>query len=266
MAAKMMSSSEGDRLCYVSHNVQGNMLTIVQKSPNVQTETLFTAYDDCNALRIQTKVTNITDTPIVLEEVSAFCLTGIGDKDDPENLLITKFLQSHHTECQPQTRTMKELGIYGGVRQTQHRTGGCNIGSWSSKEMLPMGILEDRKNGNFLMFQIESNNSWYYEVSDFMHKYYLALGGPNFPFGGWFKTLQPGESYCTPYVALSFGKSLNEVVGDMTRYRRHIAGVAAVDAHLPTIFNEYMHLSWDSPTAENTATTLVSFQPHFSKW
>ena len=55
------------------------------------------------------------------------------------------------------------------------------------------------------------------------------------------------------YVALAFGKSLNEVIGDMTKYRRHIAGVSPADEKLPTIFNEYMHLSWDSPTAENTA-------------
>ena len=38
----------------------------------------------------------------------------------------------------------------------------------------------------------------------------------------------------------------------MTKYRRCIAGKCAVDAYLPTIFNEYMHLSWDSPTEENT--------------
>jgi alpha-galactosidase len=38
----------------------------------------------------------------------------------------------------------------------------------------------------------------------------------------------------------------------MTKYRRHIAGKSVVDAYLPAIFNEYMHLSWDSPTAENT--------------
>ena len=116
-----------------------------------------------------------------------------------------------------------------------------------------MGIVEDKKNGNFLMFQIESNSSWYYELSDAAGKYYLYLGGPNYPFGGWFKTLQPGESYTSVYAALAFGKDLNDVVGNMTKYRRHIAGVSPADAKLPTIFNEYMHLSWDSPTAENTA-------------
>lgn len=253
MGAKMVNSSEANRLTYKSHTISDNTLIVVQESPNVRCETVFEGYDDTNAIRVHTVVTNITDAPIVLEEVSAFCLTGIGDKNEPDNMYFTNFLQSHHAECQPRTRNFRELGLYGGRSDSQQRVCGCNIGSWSTKEMLPMGILEDRKNNGFLMFQIESNSSWYYELSDAAGKYYLYLGGPNYPFGGWFKTLKPGESYTTPYVAVAFGNSLNDVVGHMTKYRRHIAISSPADEKLPTIFNEYMHLSWDSPTAENTA-------------
>jgi alpha-galactosidase len=42
------------------------------------------------------------------------------------------------------------------------------------------------------------------------------------------------------------------VLGEMTKYRRTIADRCAPDENLPTIFNEYMHLSWDCPTEENT--------------
>ena len=253
MGAKMVRSSEFDRLNYKNHTVSDNILTIVQDSPNVQCKTVFESYDDTNALRIHTFVTNITNEPIVLEEVSAFCITGLGDKNQPDAMLFTDFLQSHHAECQPRTRSFRELGLCGGRSESQQRVSGCNIGSWSTKEMVHMGIIEDKTCNNYLMFQIESNSSWYYEISDTVDKYYVYLGGPNYPFGGWFKTLQPGESYTTPYVALSFGSDLNDVIGNMTKYRRHIAGVSPADSSLPTIFNEYMHLSWDSPTAENTA-------------
>lgn len=252
LGAKMARSSEADRLVYKSHRVCGNTLTVVQESPNVRCETVFDTYDDTNAIRVHTEVTNITDTSLVLEEVSALCFNGFGDREAAENMRLTSFMQSHHMECQAKTRDFKDLCL-GGRNESQQRVCGCNIGSWSTKEMLPMGILEDKENGNFLMFQIESNSSWYYEISDMMGKYYLYLGGPNYPFGGWFKTLQPGESYTTPFVAIAFGRNTNDVIGNMTLYRRHIAGVSPADAHLPTIFNEYMHLSWDSPTAENTA-------------
>lgn len=253
MGAKMVNSSEGNRLVYKTHTISGNVLTLVQESPNVRCETVFEGYDDTNAVRVRTVVTNITDIPMVLEEAAALCITGIGDKNEPENMRFTDFLQSHHAECQPRTRSFRELGLHGGKSDSQQRVCGQNIGSWSTKEMLPMGILEDRKNNRFLMFQIESNSSWYYELSDVAGKYYLYLGGANYPFGGWFKTLQPGESYTTPCAALAFGEDLNDVVGNMTKYRRHIAGVSPADGNLPAIFNEYMHLSWDSPTAENTA-------------
>lgn len=253
MGAKMMRSSEGGRLTYKTHTIAGNTLTVVQESPNVRCETVFEGYEDTNALRVHTVVTNITNAPVILEEVSAFCITGLGDKNQPDAMLFTDFLQSHHAECQPRTRSFRELGVCGGRSESQQRVSGCNIGSWSTKELLPMGILEDKVGGSLLMFQIESNSSWYYELSDTVDKYYLYLGGPNLPFGGWYKTLQPGESYTTPYVAVAFGKDLNDVIGNMTKYRRHIAGVSPADEKLPTIFNEYMHLSWDSPTAENTA-------------
>lgn len=52
----------------------------------------------------------------------------------------------------------------------QKRIAFADIGNWSSKEGLPQRIVEG-KNG-CLMFQSESNNSWYYEISD------AAEGGP----------------------------------------------------------------------------------------
>ncbi len=252
LGAKMANSSEGIRMCYVSHSIDGGSLTIIQKSPLIETKTIFTTYDDTNAIRVQTQVTNTASFPIVLEEVSAFTFNGLGPISDPDALYFTRFLQSHHAECQPKRFSFRELGLYGSVRESQKRLSCANIGSWSTKEELPQGILENVSEGTYLMFQIESNASWYYEISDVQSQYYLYLGGPNLPFGGWSRELAPGESYTTPAAALAFGEALDEVVGELTKYRRHIAGTCQADDTLPTIFNEYMHLSWDNPTAENT--------------
>lgn len=253
LGSKMIRSSEGNRLKYVSHTIDCDSLTVVQQSPLIQVDTIFTTYSDTNAIRVKTTVKNISDAPIVIEELSALCIAGFGDKNDADNMYLTRFLQSHHAECQPRTQSFRELGLCGGKSESQQRASGCNIGSWSTKEAIPMGIIEDRKHSAFMMFQIESNNCWYYEVSDVFDQYYLYLSGPNYPFGCWYQTLTPGESCCSPYVSIAFGDTLNDVIGNMTRYRRHIAGFCPADKHLPTIFNEYMHLSWDSPTAENTA-------------
>lgn len=255
MGSKLVSSSEGWRLRYVSHTVRDNVLEIVQESPVVRVKSVFTTYDDTNAVRVRTEVTNITQEPIVLEEVSAFALTGIGGqerKKRPDTMFLTEFLQGHHAECQPRRRSFRELGLYGGA-SSQKRAGQVNIGSWSTKEALPIGIVEDTESGNFLMYQIESNASWCFEISDWLDQYYLWLGGGSLPFGSWSRQLAPGESYATPYAAVTFGRDVNDVVGEMTKYRRHIVDDFSGDKNISTIFNEYMHLSWDGPTAETTA-------------
>lgn len=254
LGTKMANSSEGRRLCYVSHTQTDKTLEIVQKCDLVEVKTVFIAYDDTNAIRVYTEVKNVSNEEIVLEEVSAFVLTGLGKNgiDSAKDLYFTRFTQSHHAECQPRTFTFEEFGLFRANTESQKRIAGVNIGSWSTKEELPQGIIEDKSTSEFIMFQIESNSSWYYEIADKQEQYYLYLGGANLLFGGWSKPLKPNETYRTPNVALAFGNSLNEVIGEMTKYRRHISGKCAVDEYLPTIFNEYMHLSWDSPTEENT--------------
>ena len=253
MGAKMVNSSEGRRLRYLSHQVTGNVLTIVQQSDLVEVQSVFEKYDDSNAIRTYTVVKNISKQPIVLEEVSAFMGLGLGEKgiDGSAEMHFTRFFQSHHGECQPQRYSFRDLGLFRANVQSQKRIAFANVGSWSTKEELPQGIIEDEQ-GRFTMFQIESNASWYYEIADACTQYYLYLGGANLPFGGWSKELLPGQEYTTIKVALAFGDSLNGVLGEMTKYRRGISGKAAIDSYLPTIFNEYMHLSWDSPTEENT--------------
>ena len=245
MGTKMVKSSEGLCLRYHSHRIVDDTLYIVQRSNFVEVETRFTVFADTNALQICTRVTNISAEQIVLEEVSAFTVTGIPYESD-----FTRFTQGHHKECQPITRSLRDWGLDNLRPNGQKRISFANIGSWSTKEELPQGILA-WKGGQF-MFQIASNHSWYYEISDVDGEFYLYLGGPNMNFTGWACPLEPGESYETPAVAVAFGEDLNDVLGQMTLYRRHIARNYATDENLPTIFNEYMHLSWDSPTAERT--------------
>lgn len=254
MGAKMANSSEGCRLEYVSHTLTDHSLEILQKTPLVEVKTVLTSYDDTNAVSAYTEVKNISDKEIILEEASAFVLSGLcaAGIDGAKDMYFTRFTQSHYAECQPRRYSFEELGMFRANFRSQKRIAFANIGSWSTKEELPQGIIENSASGGFTMFQIESNASWYYEIADSKEHYYLYLGGANLPFGGWSKPLATNESYRTVSVALTFGKSESEVISEMTKYRRHISGRCGADESLPPIFNEYMHLSWDSPTEENT--------------
>lgn len=247
-------SSECDRLTYASHTVKGNTLEIVQNSPLVEVKTVFEKFADTNAVRVYTEVTNTTKDEIVLEEASAFTVKGIGKKDihGADNLHFTRFTQTHFAECQPRRFSFRELGLFHGREESSKRIAFANTGSQTTNEELPQGIIEDVEERECTVFQIESNASWYYEISDLRAQYYLWLGSASLQYCGWYKRLKPNETYKTVCVALAFGKSAGEAIGQMTVYRRHIAGKCAADGNLPAIFNEYMWCSADSPNEERT--------------
>ena len=251
---KAISSTENGRLYYVSHEQTENVLRIVQESPFVRLESVFERYDDCTAIRVYSRVTNVSKTEIVLEDVAALCVPKLvdGKSCERKQLYFYTFFQGHHAECQVRRQSFDELGLFRTTSDSQKSISYSNVGSWSTKERLPQGIVEDGKNGRFLMFQIESNHSWHYEVADVRRNFYLYLTGASASACGWSKKLQSGESYETSRVAIATGNSLDQTVGEMTKFRRHIKGTCAADVDQPTVFNEYMHLSWDSPTEKKT--------------
>ena len=119
MGVKMANSSEGSRLLYKSHNQNENSLEITQESELVRTVTSFETYPSANTIRISTCVTNISDKDIFLEDVSTLVLYGISDKgtDNTDNLFFTRFIQSHHMECQPQKHPFSDYGFISSENQ-----------------------------------------------------------------------------------------------------------------------------------------------------
>lgn len=251
VAAKPVRCSETAGLRYVSHRLNDNALTITQANEICEVTTEFCAFADTSAVCISSSVKNIGALPITVESLSAFVLCGLFDgRANVGKTYFTKFTQGHHCECQPRRFSLEEYGFNAYVDGGDKCLTCKNIGSWSTKEQLPQGILDC--DGRFLMFQIESSCHWQYTVSAQNGELVLFLGGASAFCGAVSKRLQPKESMRTGSVALACGNSLNSVIGEMTKYRRHIAGRCDADERLPVIFNEYMHLSWDSPTEENT--------------
>ena len=247
--AKQYLSSEGKKLKYISHYLTKNEFVILQRSELIEVKTHFIGYINTNGVRVYNEVKNISGNEITLEHVSSFVYYGLekNDVENLQNLYFYRFTNSHHVECQPIRLNFFDLGLTAGNNKSMKRISGFNTGSWSTKEELPQGIIENSKTGEFIFFQIESNNSWYYEIGDCDGEIYINAGGPNQQFNGWSKKLKPDESFKSVKAAVCFGKSLDEVIGEMTKYRRHIVKKNKIDENLPTIFNEYMHLSWDSP-------------------
>ena len=252
---KSVRTSESNELKYISHKVLDNKLIIVQRSNKVEVRTVFTSFSNGNTITIYNEITNIDTQDIILENAPTFVLKQLFDKylEESNDVYFTKLLQGHHDECQPRKNSLYDLGLYDGSGEGQRKVFFASVGSQSTKEQLPIGFLEDTKNNKTLMFRIDSSSSWYYEMSDLSARYYLSLGSANLNYLGWAKKLNSGETYKTVKITLSYGESFNQVVCGMTDYLRSIKPHYIADEKLPTIFNEYMHLSWDSPNEERVA-------------
>ena len=143
--------------------MKNDSLIICQSSALLRVKTVFTSFENTQTIQVHTQIENIGETDIFVEEVSAFMLSGFSKMEKSDDLYFTYFKQSHQTECQPYRKSFSDLGLFNGQPNGQKRLSFANIGSWSTKEELPQGIIE-LDDGNDIMFQIESSNSWYYEI------------------------------------------------------------------------------------------------------
>lgn len=127
------------------------------------------------------------------------------------------------------------------------------LGSMSSSKALPMGILEDVEEGISWFWQIEHSGTWSWEIGESAAKQlYLLVGGPTEPNGGWWLSLEPGESFHTvPVAAGAVVGGFEEAITALTRYRRVcLVPDHPLDKELPVIFNDYMNCLMANPTTE----------------
>lgn len=239
----------GCDLKYVSHTLQDDTLTIIRRSHILETESVFTRYDNTDAIRVQQIIRNITDQDICLEQADTLTLEfsndPVGEKRD---WFLHRFSNTRYAECMPVVQSFYEVGI------TCHNSIFREIatGNMSSRLMVPQAILENRKTGRFMMFQIESSHSWHYSLGANRARYYLQMGGPSQLYHAWNKVLAPDESYKTVAVTVCGGSSLHQTLANMTRYRRQVKQDRPADCNLPVIYNEYMYCGRLDPHEELT--------------
>lgn len=249
MVTQTFTGGAGE-LRYVSHRTEQDVLSICQRSDKLEVVSRFEAYGDTNAIRVTQEIKNLSEEKVCLEVAQTIALHfSEHPLEEKREWYWHKFTNARYTESLPIVNSFYDAGISGFNSSVR-----ClNIGNQSTRDFIPQAIIENRKTGEFLMFQIESFFDWSYEIGVSENRYYLQIGGPSAQYHAWNRELAPGESYTTVPVAMCSGNSVNQVLAEMTTYRRHLTKVHPVDKDLPAIFNEYMHLAWDDPYAERTA-------------
>lgn len=201
-------------------------------------------YRGIAAVRAWTQVENCSDAPIGLEYVSSFAYTGL--ENDTPYVYIPH--SSWYCELGWKKYTLSQLGFDRVSGFTMKRIALHNTGSWSSKEHLPMGAVSDR--GSTLLWQIEHNGSWNWELGDIAQMLYLKLSGPSEQENGWYKALRPGEVFESAKVCLTVGADFDGALAEMTKYRRVLFRNNRPNSALPVIFNDYMNCLMGDPTTE----------------
>lgn len=261
---KYIVTATGYRLKYKDfkdiNNSVGRKLEITcfDAETGLETVSHMQFYYGTQAVRTWTDVNNCGTETWTIEYVSSFSLTGLekeGLLPQNEKIRIGICHNSWQRELQWQFCGLEEIGL--GLAQNpnfQHSSkvlGVTNVGNWSSKEYIPMGYVENSEVGSALMWQIEHNGSWHWEISDREGHLYLQLSGPSEIESHWSKDLAPDQSFRSVYCGVcAVSGGFDEAVAEMTRYRRLIRRKNRDNERLAVIFNDYMNCLWADPTAE----------------
>lgn len=207
----------------------------------------------CKTVRAWTEVTNISGESVGIEYISSFAMTGLANVRTQAVDLDCRLMIPYNGWCREfnwQDSTLGELGYHFNQIAATNRIAVSNTGTWSTKDNLPMACFYTPSKSEALLWQIESNTSWSWEISDLGSYIYLRLCGPSESYNGWWKSLKPGQSFTTVKAAISLGVDFNEALAEMTAYRRLIAHRAISDRDHPVIFNDYMQCLNADPTTE----------------
>lgn len=266
---KLISASVTKRLKFVSYNESaskaGKRVTITQKDDQTQlvVTSYFDLFDDTVAVRSWSTVENVGDDAQGLEYLSSFALSGVVQAADyggnfATHVEISEPSNEWQAELQWHTQRLKDYGMNfradgTGREATTKRVSMTNTGSWSCSEWSPNGVLSNTTTGQAAMWQIEHNGSWHSEIDDAGDGRLLRveLFGPEEVDSHWWKNLQPGETFkSVPIGFVQMNGDFEDVVDEMTTYRRNIRRKNDDNQTLPVIFNDYMNGLFGDPTTE----------------
>jgi alpha-galactosidase len=126
-----------------------------------------------------------------------------------------------------------------------------------------MGAVVNRKSGHTLLWQIEHNGAWHWQVGEHVGmgpgSSYLALLGPTDTEHHWRLTLPPGGSFETVPVAIALSyEGFEGAVSRLTSYRRALRRPHPDHLQLPVIFNDYMNTLMGDPTTDRLAPLITA--------
>ena len=247
-------------LKYRSHREEktedGHLLAITLKDEDIELTQFFRFFTGVGAVRAWAEVKNISAVPVGLEYVASLSLSGVLAGGEGSTMEKLRVLIPHNTwkrEANWKVHTLSALGMNNTYDHIGlNRISVTNTGTWSTKEYLPMGGLQNTETNSTLLWQIEHNGSWHWEIGETNAKehLYLKLSGPTESENGWHKELAPNECFVSVPVAIAAADTFDHALRELNNYRRRIVRPRPAGEGLPVVFNDYMDCLRTKPTTE----------------
>jgi alpha-galactosidase len=263
-ARKLIGGNPGSELIYKGSQIQtlnGVTSAVLQQRSNelgLDVESHYQFFDGIPVVREMTRIINHGSAPVGIEHVSSAMLyhfLELGNQSAEQKTIIDYAFNTWMAEAQWHSGKLSQLGLNdNGAFPGLSAISFGNIGSWSTMNYLPMGMVENRDVGLTWFWQIEHNGSWHWEIGRTESTgSYLYLGGPDELYSSAWKQLQPGATYDTVPVALGCVKGgFDEAMAALTAYRRRACLLPHPEnKKCSVIFNDYMNcLGGDPSTAK----------------
>lgn len=263
-SGRLMGSAAGRRLRTVDHrswDEDGKShleVTTMDEVSGIHVIVRWSSWPDLPVVRCHTEVAG-GGKKVDLRAVSSVALGGISEpgsqwwNDHEVGLAHNTWFREMVWQC----HTPAELGLDDaglrkwGIPGSRASFELSQRGSWSTGGHLPMGILRSRRERRSLLWQVEHNGAWRWELGDQGDAMYLIAGGPTDQSAAWSRRLAPGDRFCSVPVTLVFGGDNDELFGALTEARRRVRRSHPDHERLPVIVNDYMNALMGDPTAEN---------------
>lgn len=191
--------------------------------------------------------------PILLEYVGSLAFAGMPWSGD---VRLWSAANPWSAEHRWRAAPLGEYGLYDtgmhryGQRGTKNRIAIGSAGAWSSSEFLPIGGLEWAGTRRMLLWEVEHNGSWQYEVADRVGGLYVAVSGPCDPEHQWRRFLNRGSSFSSVPVSLMLSETGIEGAAEQAvRHRRALRRTHQDTEALPVVFNDFMNCLMGEPDA-----------------
>ncbi len=267
---------------YVSHEIVDNgtskKLVILEENDKLSVKTSYLIRQGLASIEVEKQITNVSEIEQVVESAMPICLDGImnGKKSAVGNMQVIAdvecasplSLDDENTSENTPPKLWKAFNAWcgeccfekidtekEGLRKfyKRHKSSTLSVtsnGSPSTYRYLPLGILEKDPYG-YLMFEIFSQGSWSYSFQHATSSETLALCfGKNLYENGWFKILQPNESFNTERVRLVGADSMDGILSEITAVRRKALRKSGYQPFDYVIYNNFMQNTYDHPTEE----------------